>query len=422
VHGKTPRIVLAASLAVAFGLLCATYVFASGTEKVIFRFYKRIGYGPVGTLIFDASGNLYGVTGEYDTTNSVYELSPGANGTWTGKVLHYFKFGHNDGLTPTGGLIFDAAGNLYGTTWDGGSHGQGVAFEVVHGASGWSEHVLHNFGHRQDGAAPSGGLIFDKAGNLYGVTANGGAYSSGTVFQLSPGANNTWTESVLYSFQDNGVDGRGPEGSLAIDAAGNLYGTTQTGGANGGGGIVFELSPGANGTWTYNVLYNFCSTSKCADGGSPEGGLIFDAAGNLYGATLVGGASQCGNDTCGVVFELTPSGGTWTETVLHSFAGGLKDGFEPNAPLIFDSAGNLYGTTMKGGQYCSYYYDCGVAFELSPSGGAWTETVLHNFSDSRKQEDGARPLGGLIFDSAGNLYGVTSEVWNGSGAAYEITP
>jgi len=418
-QSKPARIALAITLVVAFGLLATTCVFASSTEQVLFRFYKGIGIGPVGTPISDASGNLYGVTagGGGVANNSAYELSPGANGRWTGKVLHYFKFGHNDGLTPTGGLIFDPAGNLYGTTWDGGSHGVGIAFELIHGASGWSEHVLHNFGHRQDGGQPSGSLIFDKAGNLYGVTAGGGAYGQGTVFQLVPGANNTWKESVLYSFQDNGVDGRIPLGGLTFDVAGNLYGTTSTGGAN-GGGIVFELSPGANGTWTYSVLYNFCSTSGCPDGAHPVGSPIFDAAGNLYGTTLYGGAP--GTFGYGVVFELAPSGGTWTQTVLHTFEG--PDGAEPNAPLVFDNAGNLYGTTGGGGKGCYYPYACGVAFELTPGGGTWTETILHGFNDGPKAKDAGGPSGGLIFDTAGNLYGVTFGVWNGRGALYEITP
>ena len=417
---KPSRLALALSLLVAFGLLATTCVFASSTEQILFRFYKRVGIGPVGTPLSDGSGNLYGVTGSLGVQNSAYELSPGAHGTWNGKPLHYFKVG-KEGYTPNAGLIFDAAGNLYGTTSDGGKYSDGgVAFELVR-AKAWSERVLYNFGHgkvgHQDGRSPGGGLVFDKAGNLYGVTYGGGAYGDGTVFQLSPGANNTWKESLLYAFQNNGVDGRIPEGSLTLDAAGNLYGTTSTGGAN-GGGIVFELSPGANGTWTYSVLYNFCSTSGCPDGALPLGNLIFDAAGNLYGATLYGGAP--GTLGYGVIFELTPNGSTWTQTVLHTFEG--PDGGEPNAPLLFDNAGNLYGTTRGGGKGCYSPHACGVAFELTPGGGTWTETVLHGFNDGPKAKDAGGPTGGLIFDTAGNLYGVTGEVWNGSGALYEITP
>src|ERR1019366_934096 len=205
---------------------------------------------------------------------------------------------------------------------------------------------------------------------------------------------------VLYSFIHNGTDGGFPQAGLIFDAAGNLYGTTSEGGTSsscsGGCGTVFELTPTAGGGWTEKVLHNF--NSNGTDGANPYAGLIFDAAGNLYGTTTVGGTYYYGT-----VFELTPTaGGGWTEKVLHSFNYNGTDGNNPQASLTIDAAGNLYGTTSGGGTYGNYK---GTVFELTPAaGGDWTETVLHNFVGP----DGAAPLAGLIFDAAGNLYGTTS--------------
>jgi uncharacterized repeat protein (TIGR03803 family) len=230
-------------------------------------------------------------------------------------------------------------------------------------AGGWSEKVLHSF-NDTDGAYSSAGLIFDKNGNLYGTTLEGGDYGCsasgcGTVFELTPTAGGGWTETVLLNF--NGSDGSGPQAGLIFDAAGNLYGTTVGGGTNCppfGCGTVFELTPTAGGGWTEKVLHSF---GNGTDGANPFAGLIFDAAGNLYGTTYGGGTYRCGASGCGTAFELTPAaGGSWTETVLYSFSRG-NDGFEPEAGLIFDSAGNLYGTTAVGGTY-----DGGTVFELTP--------------------------------------------------------
>jgi uncharacterized repeat protein (TIGR03803 family) len=205
-------------------------------------------------------------------------------------------------------------------------------------------------------------------------------------------------EQMLYSFcsLDNCTDGELPEAGMVFDADGNLYGTAPQGGAF-GDGVVFELTPGTNGTWTETVLYSFCSLSGCADGAGPGSGLIFDASGNLYGTTVAGGTGSCASD-CGAVFELTPNGdGTWAETVLHSFTGS-PDGREPAAGVVFDAAGNLYGTTLFGG---ATYKKEGTAFELTPStGGTWTETILHNFCSAPACADGGEPSAGLIFDAA----------------------
>ena len=277
--------------------------------------------------------------------------------TWAAaeeKVLHSFS-GGADGTYPYGGLIFDAAGNLYGTTTSGGTSNTGTVFELTPAAGGtWTEKVLHSFSGGTDGIHPYAGLIFDAAGNLYGTTDLGGAYGYGTVFELTPAAGGTWTEKVLHNFNNGGTDGTRPYARLTFDAAGNLYGTTYGGGAYNSYGTVFELTPAAGGTWTEKVLHSFGSGT---DGLIPYGGLIFDAAGNLYGTTAYGGTNDLGT-----VFELTPkAGGGWTEKVLYSFGDGT-DGVSPLAGLIFDAAGNLYGTTQHGGTY-----NYGTVFEIAPS-------------------------------------------------------
>jgi uncharacterized repeat protein (TIGR03803 family) len=321
------------------------------------------------------------------------------------KVLHQFK--GRDGANPGAGFIFDGAGNLYGTTSFGGAFRGGTVFELTPNSNGsWKESLLYSFcslKHCADGYAPFAELVFDRAGNLYGTTRWGGTncIHCGTVFSLTPSAGGSWTERVLHSF--NGNDGTEPDAKLIFDAEGrNLYGTTSSGGSTGncklffGCGEVFELAPNSDGTWTENVLYLFCSLANCADGSSPFVGLTIDAAGNLYGTTQNGGT----NDN-GVAFKLAPS---WTESVLHSFTGG-PDGGYPDAILVFDTQGNLYGTTFYGGAIteCSSR-GCGVVFKLAPqSDGTWTESVPHIFQD----HPSANPDAGLIFDATGNLYGTT---------------
>jgi uncharacterized repeat protein (TIGR03803 family) len=283
--------------------------------------------------------------------------------------------------------------------------------------------LIHTFAVSPgDGSGPFGGLIADAAGNLYGTTGNGGAVCCGTVYELSPPASpsGAWTETVLYSFTD-GADGGSPIGNLVFDTMGNLYGTAQVGGNPScftGCGAVFELSPPAvqGGGWTETTLYSFAGGS---DGANPYGGgLVLDQTGNLYGTTaLGGGVGSCGaSPGCGTVFELSPPaapGGPWTETVLYSFTGG-SDGGAPFAPVVFDKVGNLYGTTSGGGTsgyYCNddLFLTCGTVFELSPSGEkTWTETVLHSFSPL--DGDGFQPeFGGLLMGESGALAGTTSE-------------
>jgi uncharacterized repeat protein (TIGR03803 family) len=307
------------------------------------------------------------------------------------------------GFAPYAGLIFDAAGNLYGTTYAGGA-GDGVVFKLAPNPDGtWTETVLHSFAGT-DGGGPYAGLIFDATGNLYGTTEGGGAGDYGVVYKLSPNPDGTWTESVLHSF--TGADGWFPYAGLIFDSAGNLYGTTYYGGGTGCGygcGAVYKPAPNPDGTWTETVLHSFMGT----DGRNPYGGLISDASGNLYGTTQYGGASA----GYGVVFKLAPNvDGTWTETVLHNFMG--TDGYGPLAGLVFDAIGNLYGTAQGGGADGN-----GVVFKLVPNqDGAWSESVLHTFSGT-----GKNPEAPVIFDPAGNLYGTASAGNNNYGLAFEIT-
>ena len=283
--------------------------------------------------------------------------------------------------------------------------------------------TLYKFTGGKDGSGPYAGLTLDSLGNLYGTTLYGGSHSCGngngcgTVFMLTPSAGGGWIETVLHSFNNDGKDGYFPDFSgLTFDSLGNLYGTTQGGGSGAcqsggyiGCGTVFELIPNGGGSWTENVLYSFSGNG--VSGAYPAAGVIFDAAGNLYGTTQQGGAYNRGT-----VFRLASNrDGSWTESVLHSFNEDGKDGYDPYARPIFDSLGNLYGTTYLGGAY-----NWGTVFELdSAEGGGWTETVLYSFDN----KDGATPFGGLVFDSAGNLYGTTAMGGaDGYGTAFRLTP
>jgi uncharacterized repeat protein (TIGR03803 family) len=392
-------------------------LFATGTcavaqdETLLYSFESHLkdGKTPIAGLIFDGSGNLYGTTstGGADNGGTVFELTPTSGGGWTETLLHTFK--NETGAQLRGGLIFDASGNLYGATFYGGPSDSGSVFELTpKSGGGWKNAVLHTF-NGKDGANPAAALIFDTAGNLYGTTASGGAHNDGTVFELMPKSGGGWKEKVLHNFNTNGKDGSLPFAGLIFDAAGNLYGATTQGGnltecGGFGCGIVFELTPSTGGGWREKILHTFSGP----DGNEPFASLIFDTAGNLYGTTASGGAH---ND--GTVFELMPkSGGGWKEKVLHNFNQGAA-GNNPRSSLIFDAAGNLYGTTVS---------PYGTAFELMPEvRGPWTLKALHIFTFNGT--DGVDPYAGLIFDAAGKLYGTTSGGGaHDSGTVFEITP
>jgi len=368
------------------------------TEKVLYNFTGAPdGSYPWAGVVRDWAGNLYGTTQAGGSANlgTVYELD--TSGTET--VLYNFP-GPADGSNPNAGVIAcDSTGNLYGTTYYGGPANAGVVYKLD--ATG-HETVLHSFTGGPDGGNPWAGVICDSAGNLYGTTVNGGKANAGVVFMLDTTAH----ETVLWSFT-GGSDGGHPNAGVIRDSAGNFYGTTVYGGntvqcpaqySPAGCGVVYKLDALGNET----VLHSF---SGGADGGNPEAGVIRDSAGNLYGTTTGGGTENCYLG-CGVVFEL---GAANQETVLYSFMGG-PDGFYPKAGVIRDSAGHLYGTTAGGGTANS-----GVVFEVESAG---QETVLHNFTGGT---DGAYPQAGVIRDSAGNLYGTTAGGGTAySGVVFEV--
>jgi len=428
VQGKNPSIGFTGSASAAiFALLTiallTTSSAASVQEKLLHSFTPQgsDGAGSNAGLISDAAGNRYGTTYSGGTYNAgtVFELSPREGGGWTERVLYNFKTFGSDGIYPEAGLVLDAQGNLYGTTTGGGANcapnGCGTVFELSpNGSGGWTEQVLHSFNQNgADGSAPIAGLVLDAARNLYGTTQAGGSHNGGTVFEMSPRHGGGWTEQVLYSFDPNGTDAFDPTSSLTFDAHGNLYGVSQSGGAS-VFGAAYELSPRQGGGWTEAVLYSFCSQTNCADGSQPiSGGLVLDAAGNLYGTTTSGGAYNAGT-----AFELSPAhGGGWTEAVLHSFGEGT-DGNNPGwATLVLGPDDHLFGTTTNGG-----LYNRGTVFELSPKrGGGWTETILHSFANTGI--DGWVPYAGLMLDEYGNLYGTTAGGGGGSvGVTFELSP
>ncbi len=340
------------------------------TETVLHSFGSSAtdGQQPSSAVILDAAGNLYGTTvagGIHNCTGvsncgTVYEMSL-SHGVWRETVLHSFG-APRDGVSPVGALVFDANGDMYGTTISGGVTGNGTVYRMYLSNGVWHETVVHNFGYGVDGVAPYSALIFDAAGNMYGTTAKGGSNvcptgTCGTVFEETPDGNGVWTESVIFNFSA-GANGFSPWGSLNLDANGNLYGTTQYGGANtcynNGCGTVFELSPQQGGGWSHSVLYSF---NLGDDGFFPYAGVTFDSAGNIYGTDNMGGTQNYG-----VVFELSPQqGGGWTESVVHTFLFNGNDGVYPFAGLAIDASGNLYGTTYLGGIHAE-----GAVFEVTP--------------------------------------------------------
>lgn len=378
-----------------------------GRETVLHELKgPRGGQLPRAGLVRDSGGNLYGTTSKGGKYGWGLVFKVDASGQET--ELYSFT-GGADGGNPMAGVILDSAGNIYGTTYNGGPGGGacyggycGVVFKLD--ASG-HESVLHSFTGGMDGASPVAGVALDSAGNLYGITSQGGGGACfdgcGVIFKLAA----TGQETVLYSFT-GGADGGSPAGGLIRDPAGILYGTTNAGGKF-NGGVVFKLDNSGNQTVLYSFTYG-------ADGATPNTTLLRDAEGNLYGTTYFGGqmGGVCPTEGCGVVYRLDATG---HETVLHRFAGGV-DGANSDAALVQDPAGDLYGTTFSGGKSNDK-----VVFKLTLAG---EETVLHEF---RGEVDGATPESGVILDEAGNLYGTTlrggrSENGCDCGVVFKLTP
>lgn len=371
----------------------------------------RDGSGPQAGLTMDVAGDLYGTAtlGGSAGLGTVFRLQP-VESHWIFTPLYSFK-GGDDGAIPITRVVRGTNGILYGTTARGGHQGCnttcGTVFSLrppatpCHSAlCSWSESVLYRFNGGSDGYYPNGEPVFDAAGNIFGTTQFGGAANEGTVFELMPSGGG-WTESVLYTFPNSSTDGYLPNSGVVLDQAGSLYGTTYYGGAS-GAGTIYQLSSTGSG-WSESILHDF---SGADDGGNPVGHLIFDPLGNLYGTTPTAGLAGGGT-----VFMLASSGSNWMFTTLSSLPPGTGSYGSP----IMDTSGNVYGTTFSSG-----LYGFGSVFELTPSGGGWTYTVLHDFTGG---SDGGNPWGNVTLEPNGKLYGTTSGGGSyGHGVVFEIAP
>ncbi len=411
-------------------LLCLLTIAAPPTAqaqtfRVIHNFSGlQDGAIPYAGLTMDKAGNFYGTTyaGGSKKLGAVYRLKRAGSG-WIADGLYSFLGGANDGAQPLARVTFGPDGSLYGTASQGGrgqycAIGCGIVFKLRPPVTfcrsvscPWTETVLYQFEGIPDGGFPSGELVFDEAGNLYGTTVLGGR-GAGTLYELTP-SGDSWTENTIYAF--SGPAGLEPYGGIISDSAGNLYGTNQEGGAHNAGN-VFQFKRSGSG-FIGSFLYNFQGAS---DGRDPSAGLIFDQLGNLYGASTDGGTGGGG-----VIFELSPSGGGWTYALLYSLTG-TRDYRCPNpnnqyagpgpwASLAMDGAGNLYGTTL-----CDGANQVGNIFKLTPSGSGWAYTSLHDFTGGN---DGGYPISNVTVDTNGNLYGTASAGGSqGHGVVWEITP
>ena len=394
-------------------LLLVSEMGASTHFKALHRFLDGTDGAFPNTVILDSTGNLYGtaqqggdlscVAYEYYGCGVVFEITRSSKGKWHELVLYAFH-GLADGGMPVGNLLFDASGNLYGTTSFGGTGncqlGCGTVFELSPSQNGWTETVLYNFQNGADGKSPSG-LQFDASGNLFGVSAVS-YYGSVILFELSPPQQKggTWTETTLYN-QDFQLSP-----NLVFDKKGRLYDTSPIT-AYQGSGVVFDLEQVGQG-WQETNLFDF---KGGGNGGDPQSGVILDDRGRMYGTASAGG------NKWGIAFELKRSGNHWKQVMLHNFCSlnNCADGASPDAPLTFDKRGSLYGMTSGGGKGCG----CGVVFKLSPTkSGRWEETVLYNFQDGPFGQGSAN---GLTLDDKGHIYGATAGS-DSFGTVFELTP
>jgi uncharacterized repeat protein (TIGR03803 family) len=371
---------------VVLGLAAAALPAAAATFSLLYGFKDECCGDPHGRLLF-RNGRLFGTggaDGRAGNYGQVFKLAS-SGGSW--KETSPIIFDNTDGAMPWAGLISESGGLLFGTTSTGDANGSGNVFLLYKSGGSWTHRTLWTFpGRSGDGRNPFCDLIKDSSGNLYGTTVNGGNGGQGTVFELTQNLG-IWTETVLYSFK--GSDGAYPIAGLFMDGSGTIYGTTQSGGAY-GNGTVFELTK-SGGVWSETVLHSF---GNGTDGSGPGSALIGNPKSGLYGTTLNGGAYGVGT-----VFEVFKSGGVWKENILHAFTGG-SDGAQPLAGLASSGTGVLYGTAVGGGTV-----DLGNVFELTESGGVWSETQLYAFTGG---SDGALPEGQVILDKFGALYGTAS--------------
>jgi uncharacterized repeat protein (TIGR03803 family) len=433
---------LSAIFCLAFGAAASAGGASAATFNTIHDFCAQQdctdGDGPTAPLTRDSSGNLYGTAEAGGTQDKgvVFEMSPAGNNSWTYQVLYSFcaKANCTDGSFPVGSVVIDTAGNLYGTTYFGGASNNGTAFELVHKTgTHYALKVLYNFCAKPDcvdGKNPNSnftyagaqsGAPYDGTSPLYSTFFETGAYGFGFVFALEPPApgKKKWGEKPIYEFCAGGglcSDGGYPA-NVAMDANGDLLGTTFDGGAN-AGGTVFQLSPKGK-KWTETLLHSFCAQPDCTDGGG-AGGIVMDAEGDIYGVTASGGLPNCGGGGCGVAYKLTPDGKKYAYTQLYSFCSqpACADGYSPNGTLSLDASGNLYGATSQGGSDSDTKYGGGVLFELSGT----NYQVLHTFCTGQC-DDGANPDGGVIADPSGNLFGTTANYGDPDGGTiFEWSP
>jgi uncharacterized repeat protein (TIGR03803 family) len=415
-------------LRVLTGLLgCSIFVFATlslraqaqDLETVIHHFNPPAnGFNPWGSLAFDSAGNLYGTTFFGGKTSYcvgvscglVYKLTPTASG-WQSSTIHAFS-GAPDGANPMAGLVADAAGNFYGSAQAGGNpafcqnglyFGCGTIFKLSSTSNGqWQFSVLYAFTGGVDGANPEGSLAIDSSGNLYGTTEGGLTASLGTVFELSPTSSGRWKLTTLHTFT-GGSDGEQPSDGLILSSTGNLYGTTPNGGAQ-RQGTVYQLTPDSGGRWHYQIIHSFDGVH----GATPRCTLAVDPAGNLFGTTSAGGAHN------GVVFELSQNlSGSWAETVLYQVRNGEQFGLV--GPVALDTTGKLLFTTIATGGA----FGQGTVLRLAFSGAGWQPTFLFYFKDFTT---GTHPQSGVILDSSGNLYGTAFGFDGSDGAVFELYP
>jgi uncharacterized repeat protein (TIGR03803 family) len=403
-----PSITPPLAIFIAMLILAGTIVASEPKEAVLHHFGTGTdGAAAYGRVISDAAGNLYGTTAFGGTSDAgiVFELTnPEAPAGWTESILYNFS-GGSDGSQPYGGLIFDSAGNLYGTTYQGGASNAGTVYELSPGKGGaWTETVIYSFAGGADGMGPQSDLNFDQAGNIYGTTTGGGSPGNGIVFQLTPGQGGSWTETVLHRFMTN--EGTSPRAAVIFDNNGSLYGTLANDGTF-GAGAVFRLEPTNGGAWSEETLYTFTGGT---DGFGPLCRLVL-FRGKLYGTAVVGGGSGVGT-----VFELSPPAnhqGAWTLHVLHTFACG-SDGCFPWAGLTMDSKGTFYGTTQFGGLPSNG----GTVFALKQEGGIWFEGVVFSFRLSNDQ----LAAGAVLLGKGDTLYGTTIGSGMNAGAVFKIQP
>jgi uncharacterized repeat protein (TIGR03803 family) len=426
----------AASCILAVVGLLPAFCFGSApasTEKVLYSFAGGTdGANPVSDLTLDNAGNLYGTTTAGGTgtvcnggCGTVFELKRTNNG-WTEQVLYSFT-GGKDGGTPESGLIFDNSGTLYGTTESGGMDNAGAIFKLTpNSKGGWTESVIYSFTGLSDGFSPQTDLVFDAHGNLFGTTEWGGIQGSacgnngcGAVFELIPQSNGSWKEVTVYDFAGE-PDGAWPSSPIVLDSLGNLFGMTKYGGTGKcnytpflpGCGIVYELAPNSSGGWTETVIHDLVRGGGF--GTEPSSGLILEGTGDLLGTTSAGG------DGLGTVFELNHGQKGWGLAVSHRFYGN-PDGIHPIGKLEINAEGAVFGATESGGAH-----KIGVVFELRRSkANSWKERILYSFTGSGFNGDGSSPAGGVVSDSHGHLYGTTVEGGSGNcdcGTVFEVTP